>query len=281
MAAGIHWYPGHMAAASKEILRYLKIIDIVVEIIDARAPISSRHPYFATYEGPKSHLLIMAKSDLADGYATTRWRQFYAEKGFSTLALNLQEPASVPTIIRAIKDIGAPLWEKQAAKGMKPQPLRAMIVGIPNVGKSTLINRLAHKNAVNVENRPGVTRAPQWIKPDDKIWLLDTPGILPTNYELKVTAINLALIGSVKRDILPIETLSEHLYHFMASGYPHLFESYLGGRIPPTYEATLDHVATRFGLLSQGMPARDQAAWRLYQDFKDGVIGPMTLEVAY
>ncbi|MCK7473055.1 MAG: 50S ribosome-binding GTPase [Rhodopseudomonas palustris] len=148
-------------------------------------------------------------------------------------------------------------------------------------GKSTLINRLANKNAAKVSDQPGVTRAPQWIKPDDNIWLLDTPGILPTNYEWKITALHLALLGSIKRDILPIETLAEHLFHYISGTYSRLFQTYLGQAIPATYSDLMDIIATKFGLMNQGVPDVKMAAWRLYQDFKDGVIGPMTLEVAY
>ena len=279
--ASIHWYPGHMAAATKKIREHLKVVDIIVELVDARAPISSRHPFLADYEGKKARLLILAKSDLADPYATSRWIQYFEERHYAVLALNLMDMHSGKALVQSLKTIGQPVWDRQASKGMKPQPLRAMIVGIPNVGKSTLINRLAKKSAVEVADRPGVTRAPQWIKPDDQIWLLDTPGILPMHYELKRTAINLALVGSIKRDVLPIGELAEFLFGFMTSNYTKLLRNYLGHQVPTLYPTFLDEVAQRFGLVAHGALDRDQAASRFYQDFKDGIIGRATLEVAY
>ena len=156
-----------------------------------------------------------------------------------------------------------------------------MVIGIPNVGKSTLINRVAQRRATVVEDRPGVTRAPQWIKPNDKLWLLDTPGVLPMNYELKLTATHLASIGAIKRDILPLEAICSYLFTYLRSGYPKLLIKYLEGDYPRDFEPFLDAVAKRFGLLNQGVADRAQALLRFYDDFKDGTIGRVSLEVAY
>jgi ribosome biogenesis GTPase A len=277
----IHWYPGHMAVATREIRKGLKIVDMIIELIDARAPISSRHPFLANYDGNKLHLIIMTKTDLADPYVTVHWEAYFEERRMPILALNVLEKNSAATIVKKALEIGHVVFEKQIAKGMRPQPLRAMVIGIPNVGKSTLINRLAKRKAAVVEDRPGVTRAPQWIKPNDKIWLLDTPGVLPMNYEHKLTSTHLAAIGAIKRDVLPLESLTSYIYKYVKSNYPKLLFKYLQTDAFNDYDSFINAVGLRFGLMNQGIIAREQAINRFYDDFKAGTIGRVSLEVAY
>ena len=273
----IHWYPGHMAVATREIEKNLKIVDMIIELIDARAPISSRHPFLANYPGPKSHLIVMSKTDLADPRVTSRWEIYFKERKLALVSVDLQSRLSAPIIISRALEISRGVIERQIAKGMKPQPIRAMVIGIPNVGKSTLINLLARKSAAEVSDRPGVTRAPQWIKPNNKLWLLDTPGVLPMNYDLRLTALHLAAIGSIRRDILPLDDISSYLYKYIRSNYPKYLERYLDANVAADYQAFLQQVATRFGLIDD----IQKAAIRFYDDFKSGKIGRVSLEVAY
>ena len=273
----IHWYPGHMAVATREIEKNLKIVDMIIELIDARAPISSRHPFLANYQGPKSHLIVMSKTDLADPRVTSRWEVYFKERKLPLISVDLGSRLSAPIIINRALQISQGVIQRQLAKGMKPQPIRAMVIGIPNVGKSTLINLLANKNAAEVSDRPGVTRAPQWIKPNNKLWLLDTPGVLPMNYDLRLTALHLAAIGSIRRDILPLDDISSYLYKYIRSNYSKKLASYIDQDPAVEYQAFLHQVAQRFGLIND----LEKAAVRFYDDFKSGKIGRITLEVAY
>ncbi len=277
----IHWYPGHMAVATKDIEKYIKIVDVIVELVDARAPMSSRHPFLANYAGPKRHLIVMSKADLADSYATTRWIAYFAERNLPLVGLDLTDVHAGDVVLRMALQSAVELHKKQVSKGMKPQPVRAMIVGIPNVGKSTLINRVSHHQSTVVADRPGVTRAPQWIKTNDKIWLLDTAGVLPMNYELPHTAMHLALIGSIRRDILPRLDMARHLFKYMQSSYPHLLEAYTGSATPTELTDFLALVARRFGLLDQKDTTSEKAADRFTDDFRTGKLGRITLEVVY
>lgn len=266
-----------MAVATREIEQKLKIVDMIIEIIDARAPISSRHPFLANYQGPKSHLIVMSKTDLADEYATNRWEVYFHERNLPLVTADLSKRSSAAIIINRALAITYHVIEKQKSKGMKPQPIRAMVIGIPNVGKSTLINLIANKNSAFVSDRPGVTRAPQWIKPSDRLWLLDTPGILPMNYNLKLTAMHLAAIGAMRRDILPLDEITVYLYKYIQSNYPKVLQQYTGGELSPDYHAFIKQVARRFGLLED----ESKAALRFYDDFKSGKVGRISLEVAY
>lgn len=272
----IHWYPGHMAVATKDIEKSLKIVDMIIEVIDARAPISSRHPFLAQYNGNKGRLIVMAKTDLADPIVTSRWEIYFRERNLSLLALDLFDRRAPGQIIEKALEIAAPIHAKQLAKGMKMQPIRALVIGIPNVGKSTLINRIAKHTVAKVSDRPGVTRAPQWIKPNDRIWLLDTPGVLPMNYDLKLTALHLAAIGAIKRDILPLDSIAAFLHQYLMGNYPKLLNKYLGFDAPKDFSQFMLRLAERF-LIKEP----NQAIERFYDDFRTGIIGRVTLEVVY
>jgi ribosome biogenesis GTPase A len=223
----------------------------------------------------------MTKIDMADHAATTGWEVFFKERGLTMLALDLFDNKSPDIILAAALEMNKALHQRQIAKGMKPQPIRAMVIGIPNVGKSTLINRLSSRQATVVSDRPGVTRAPQWIKPNNKIWLLDTPGVLPMNYEIPLMSLHLASIGAIKRDILPLDTIGKFLFDYIKRNYPRLLDRYVDHQVAPSYESFLILVANRFGLLDQGVPDIDKAIARFYDDFKSGKIGRISLEVAF
>ena len=212
----IHWFPGHMKKALIELQEKVKLVDLIIEILDARAPFSSRNPYFTNIAQGKKRLIILNKNDIAD------LRDF--DKNAAKLndfdvviESNLTNKNDYKSLFNEITKISDERKEKFLKKGMKPQLLRAMVIGIPNVGKSSFINYLNNKNSAAVGNTPGFTKANKWIKVDNLFYLLDTPGILPANYEDERTKINLALIGSIKQEILPIDLLANELIELITT----------------------------------------------------------------
>ena len=191
----IHWFPGHMKKALNEIENKTKVVDIVIELIDSRIPISSLNPYFEARIKNKPKMLVLTKTDLADKESLGFFVNKLEQDGYIVVAGNLNEKSTVEKIKLSIKKLTKNLHEKWIKKGMKPQPVRAMIIGVPNVGKSTLINKLAKRKAAGVENKPGFTRSEQWVRVDNDFILLDTPGVLPYNYENKENAVKIALTG--------------------------------------------------------------------------------------
>ena len=180
----IHWYPGHMKKAQIEVQERLKLVDVIVELLDARIPLSSRNEVLYKITKDKLRLVVLTKTDLADQKETLKWIKCFENQGFSAIFADLNKPADVKNIIKEVEKLGENKNQKYIAKGMKPQPVRAMIIGIPNVGKSTLINKISGRHAASVQNKPGHTKAQQWIKVSNKFELLDTPGILTTLSEI-------------------------------------------------------------------------------------------------
>ena len=203
MANNIHWFPGHMSKALREVEEKIKMMDVVIELFDARAPLSSINEQLEEVSKNKKKLYLISKSDLADPVQTDKWAEHFKNANSEVVVVNLLNKNTFDIISKAVIKLGKAKWDKDIARGMKPQPIRTMIIGIPNVGKSSLINLLAKRKAAGVQNRPGYTRGEQWIKVNKDFLLLDTPGILPMNYENKQKAANLALIGSIREEILP------------------------------------------------------------------------------
>lgn len=186
MAKDVHWFPGHMKKASIEISEKLKLVDCVIELLDARIPYSSRNKQLFETTKSKKRLVVLTKADLADNKVTNAWISFFANSGFAAIFADLNNPKDVQKIIMSAKNLGKEKQQKQIDKGMKPQPIRSMIIGIPNVGKSTLINKIAKRRAASVENKPGHTKSQQWIKVSNEFELLDTPGVLQSSYDLSL-----------------------------------------------------------------------------------------------
>ena len=276
----IHWFPGHMKKALNEIEAKIKLVDIVIEILDARAPISSINPEFEKRTQNKKKILVLSKADLADPNETQKWEAYFKKSGASLLILNLNEPKSTNIISNEVKRLGVEKHQKEIAKGMKPQPLKTMIIGIPNVGKSSLINRLAKRSAAGVQNKPGYTRGEQFIKVNNDFILLDTPGILPMSYEDKNKAINLALLGSVKEDILPNEDLALYLFNYLKKNYPNALNDRFGIEELFEFSQTMDLIAKKRGLISNGEYDLERAYILFLKEFKDGKLGRITLEKA-
>ena len=270
----IHWFPGHMKKALNEIEAQIKLVDIVIEILDARAPISSINPEFEKRIQNKKKIVIFSKTDLADPVETAKWEQFFKKTVDSLLILNLNEPKSEKIIANEVKRLGAEKHAKEAAKGMKPQALKTMIIGIPNVGKSSLINRLAKRSAAGVQNKPGYTRGEQFIKVNNDFILLDTPGVLPMNYDDKTKATNLALLGSIREEILPNEDLAIYLIKYLNKFYPNALEVRFGVTDLSDFEAVINTICQKRGLLND----KERAYSLLLKEFKEGKLGRISLE---
>ena len=279
MANQIHWFPGHMNKALHEVEEKIKLVDVVVELLDARAPLSSINEQLEKTIGQKKKVIVLSKPDLADPLQNDKWKEYFKKEGNLVLVLNLTNPNSVKEISTAINTLGLEKWAKQKAKGMKPQPIRTMILGIPNVGKSSLINRIAKRSAAGVQNKPGFTRGEQWIKVNNDFLLLDTPGILPMSYENQKKAINLALLGAVKEDILPKTDLAESLLKILKEKYPQSLKERFGIEEISSPEEVIKAISIKRGAIkNNGEIDVSKCENLLLKEFKDGLLGRMTLE---
>ena len=279
MGQQIHWFPGHMNKALNEVENKVKLVDVIIELFDARAPLSSINENLEKITQNKKKLIVLTKTDLADPEQTKKWQAFLAEKYDYILCLDLKSSNAESLLSKAVVNLGKDKWAKEMAKGMKPQPIRTMIVGIPNVGKSSLINRLAKRKAAGVQNKPGYTRGEQWIKVNKDFLLLDTPGILPMNYENPKKAANLALIGSIREDILPNEQLGEMLLSYLKERYPEALKERFNIEQISDRLTVLNQISERRKIVnSNGENDLLRAESLLLKEFKDGLLGRITLE---
>ncbi len=216
----IQWFPGHMAKARREIEEKIKLVDIVIELVDARAPYSTKNPIFDDIIKVKPRLVVLTKKDLADEPKTKAWLEYYKQQGFYTMAVNLQNFNEYKLIIQMCREALKEKMERDKARGLKPRPIRAMVLGIPNVGKSTFINRLANRKAAVTGNKPGVTKSQQLIKVGNDFELLDTPGVLWPKFEDERVAKNLAITGSIKSSILPTDEVFNYGILALKDKYP-------------------------------------------------------------
>ena len=276
----IQWFPGHMAKARREVTEKLKLVDIVFELIDARLPLSSRNPMIDEVIHQKPRLLILNKMDLADETETARWIRYFEAQGMRAVAINSFEGRGLQTVIKAAKEILEPKLERMRSRGIRPGAMRAMIVGIPNVGKSTLINRLAKKNIAKTGNTPGVTKAQQWIKYEKELELLDTPGILWPKFEDKEVGFKLALTGAIKDKIVNMEDLAVYGLRFLEANYPaRLTDRYglttVGDEILPIFEkiGSLRKVYTVGGEVDY-----DKVAELIVRDIRNEYLGKLTFD---
>ena len=277
---GVHYFPGHMQKALRQMQEYIKAIDLVVEILDARAPLASRNPLLASLLGNKARVILLSKSDYADEATTKQWISYFKSQSIQAVSGNLMKEK----IIGLLKSASAPLIakkrEKEARFAMKPQPIRVMVVGIPNVGKSTFINNVVGKKIAVTGNKAGVTRAEQWIKINEDFILLDTPGVLPMNYADPEQAKRLALLGSMREDVLPTYELAKELLAFLREHYPSaLLARFEIQTISENPDETLIAMAKKRGLLDGANPSLDKASYLLIKEFKDGLLGPISIEV--
>ncbi|GKV67779.1 ribosome biogenesis GTPase A [Sporosarcina sp. NCCP-2716] len=276
----IQWFPGHMAKARREVTEQLKLVDIVFELVDARLPLSSRNPMIDEVIHQKPRLLILNKMDLADEHETARWIRYFDEKGIQAIAINSFEGKGLQAVTKAAKEVLAPKIERMKKRGIRPGAIRAMIVGIPNVGKSTLINRLAKKNIAKTGNKPGVTKAQQWIKYEKELELLDTPGILWPKFEDPETGLKLALTGAIKDTIVNMEELAMYGLRFLSAHYPERLEERYGfAAVDEKTRELFDTVgARRKAYAAGGEIDYDKVAELIVQDVRSGNFGRLTFD---
>lgn len=275
----IHWYPGHMKQASNALIEKAKMADFVIIVLDSRAPYSTINNFFLRLFDNKPRLFILNKIDLADKEQTHKWAKFLTKDGMRAIEVNSK--------INIIKSVANELdillkekREKAKKRGIVNPLFKGIIVGVPNVGKSTIINNFLKKKQVQAANKAGVTKTVSWIKISSSLFIMDTPGILAPKYDDKKTAINLALIGSVREEILPNDDLAEFAVMFLLTYYKKEFEQYLNQPLDTENEERIyEIIAIRYGLLkSRGELDRDAAIKRLLKDFKESKVAPYTLD---
>ncbi|RDU38562.1 ribosome biogenesis GTPase YlqF [Neobacillus piezotolerans] len=276
----IQWFPGHMAKARREVTEKLKLVDIIFELIDARIPYSSRNPMIDEIIQHKPRLVLLNKADMADREATKAWIRHFADNGIKALAINAQAGEGMKEITAASHEILKEKFDRLRAKGVKPRAIRAMIVGIPNAGKSTLINRLAKKNIAKTGNTPGVTKAQQWIKVGKELELLDTPGILWPKFEDQEVGKKLALTGAIKDTILNLHDLALFGLRFLERNYPgRLKERYQLDEVPEDPVELFDHIGLLRGALgSGGTVDYDKVAELVVREIRMEKFGKLTFE---
>ena len=218
--ATIQWFPGHMSKARRQVQENLKFVDFVTVLVDARLPLSSQNPMLTKIVGDKPKLMILNKVDLADPVATKEWQGYFESQGIKTLAINSKEQSTVKKVTDAAKSLMADKIARQKERGIQIETLRTMIIGIPNAGKSTLMNRLAGKKIAVVGNKPGVTKGQQWLKTNKDLEILDTPGILWPKFEDEVVALKLALTGAIKDQLLPMDEVTIFGLNYFKEHYP-------------------------------------------------------------
>ena len=276
----VQWYPGHMTKAKRMMQEDIKLIDLIIELVDARVPLSSRNPDIDELGKNKARLILLNKSDLADERQNAAWESYFLEKGFFVVKVNSKSGAGVKAVHGAIQEACKEKIERDRRRGIKNRPVRCMVVGIPNVGKSTFINTFAGKACAKTGNKPGVTKGKQWIRLKKGVELLDTPGILWPKFEDQNVGIRLALIGSIKDEILNIDELSlvliEYLVHHYAGILTQRYEIVEEGKPVEMLEAIAKN---RNCLLKGGDLDYSKAAALLIEDFRSGKLGKITLEI--
>lgn len=271
----IQWFPGHMAKARREIEEKLKVVDIALVLVDARIPISSQNPMAMEILKNKPQLMILTKSDMADNNMTKKWEKYFLNQGKKVISIDSISGLNVKKIETLAKEILKEKIERDLKRGMKMRPIRAIIVGIPNVGKSTLINKLAGKKVANVGNMPGVTKAQQWIRLNQNLELLDTPGVLWPKFDDKKIGIHLALTGAIKDEILPKEDLTFYLIDFLKENYPDLFEKRYNVSMNQDTVRIIEEVLQKRG---NKKDEYEKGYDIILNDFKNARIGKITLD---
>ena len=290
--ASFNWYPGHMAKTRREIIEDLKLIDVVIELVDSRIPISSRNPDIAEITKNKDRIIVLNKCDLSDKKENEKWIKSFKENGLIAIECDSNSGRGVNEVLRAIEKIKEGQMQEYASKGRTGRKIRAMILGIPNVGKSSFINRVSKASRLEVGNKPGVTKKKQWIRLNDKIELLDTPGVLWPKFESNQVALNLAYTGSIKDDVLPQTEIAYELLKYLLENYrsnvserykisvEHIEET-LNRNEPENYniyEIMLEIGKKRGAIISGGQVDDEKVARIILDDFRSGKIGKITLE---
>ena len=276
MIENINWYPGHMKKTRELIAENLKMVDIVIEVIDARIPVSSRNPIIDELVKTKKRIIILNKSDLSDGKANAQWSDYFKKQGSMVLAMNCMSGGGVNQLYKILNRLQDEKNEGQIRK----KPLRMMIVGVPNVGKSSLINRMTGKKSAKTGDRPGVTKGKQWLGLENGMQLLDTPGILWPKCEDPEAGLNLAFCGSIKDEILDVATLALELIKVLQRDYPQLLKDrYKLDEIEEDALTNMENIALKRGFILPGRRIDyERCAKTVLDEFRSGKIGNITLE---
>ena len=280
--ASIQWFPGHMAKTRRLIKSNLSLVDAVIEILDARIPLSSQNPEMKSMTSGKPRMFLLNKSDMADEKETAKWIAYYKKQGITAIPIDCKSGKGVKSFLPTLKNqVLKELMEKRKAKGMTGMDIRVMIVGIPNVGKSSFINRMANSKRTKVEDRPGVTRTKQWVKLGDGVEMLDMPGVLWPKFDDQTVAHRLAFTGAIKDDVIDIESLSYLLLETLRPDYSAQLEARYKIQIDEADEGKdiLEKIARKRGMLiSGGEINSERAAITVLDEFRSAKIGRITLE---
>ena len=288
----IQWYPGHMAKTRREIIEDLKLIDVVIELLDSRIPLSSRNPDIAEITKNKDRIIVLNKSDLSDKKENDKWVNHFKQNGLIAIECDSNSGRGINEVLRAIEKLKEKELQEYTSKGRIGRKIRAMILGIPNVGKSSFINRVSKTNRLEVGNKPGVTKKKQWIRINEKIELLDTPGVLWPKFDNEKVALNLAYTGSIKDEILPQIEIAYQLLKYLLENYK--------GNLSERYKLSIDYIdeilcqnqqenfniyeimqeigKKRGAIVSGGQVDDEKVARIILEDFRSGKLGKITLE---
>ncbi len=273
------WYPGHMTRAKRQMQEDIKLVDLVIELVDARIPMSSQNPDIDELGRQKGRLILLNKADLADDAQNRAWSAYFEEKGYAVVRMDARSRAQMKPVHAAILDVCREKIERDRKRGIKNRPVRAMVVGIPNVGKSTFINSFAGRACAKTGNKPGVTKGKQWIRLNKNVELLDTPGILWPKFEDQRVGLKLALIGSIKDEILNIDEMSLELLSYLRQNYPEELRARYGLNDESEPVKLLAQIAKNRSCIKKGgEPDFSRAAYLLMDEFRSGIIGRITLE---
>ena len=280
-SVNINWYPGHMAKTKKQIVEDLKLIDIVIEILDARIPIASTNPDIQDSIKNKIKIIVLNKSDLANNESTKNWIKYFKENGITAIAVEANNGKNIKEVIGLIKEKYKVINEKYIKKGRKGKAARVMVLGIPNVGKSTFINSLAKRNTAKVGNKPGVTKQKQWIKINNDIELMDTPGMLWPRLDNKELAMHLAYVGTIGDNAIDNEEIAYYLLEYLLKNYPQNIEERYDLKIEnkETMEIMKEIARKRGAIISGGNINMQKISDVILNEFRSGKLGRITIEI--
>lgn len=277
----IQWFPGHMAKTNRKIKESLSLVDAVAEIADARVPVSSRNPELSEIISGKPRLILLNKCDIADSVSNKKWVEYYKKNGTPALLVDCKSGKGVNNFVPAVKNLLKDKIEYYNSKGMVGKALRIMVVGIPNVGKSSFINRMAKSSGAPVQDRPGVTRANQWYRINKQLDLLDTPGVLWPKFEDQTVGKHLSFTGAIKDSVVDCETIAVYLLDFLKTDYPDKLTARYKVSNPQEFEPyeLLEEIGRKRGFMARGgVPDTERAANMLLDEFREGKIEKITIE---
>lgn len=277
----IQWFPGHMAKAKREVQEKLKLVDFVIELVDARVPLSSQNPMLHQVLNQKPKMYVLMKKDLADPIITKEWLDYYQQANIPAVAVDVSQKQDIQEVISVAKQLAQVKMDRLKKKGIKPRPARAMIIGIPNVGKSTLINRLAKRKIAKTGDRPGITTSQQWIKVKKDFELLDTPGILWPKFEDELVGYRLAAIGTIKDQLLPMEEISMFALKYLQTYYHKLLQDryQLSDNDQMEWVSMMEQIGRSRGCLESGGKVNlEKTADVILRDLRNGKLGRISLE---